>query len=102
MENAFGRLKGRWRWLLKRLDFKLENVPHVVSSCVVLHNMCEMFGDNNYCPLEWADSTPPLPLNTSTFASRGTDTASACIRDAIMQHLSRGSQRGGLPPSASS
>lgn len=86
VENAFGRLKGRWRCLLKRLDFKLENVPHVVSSCVVLHNMCELFGDN--CPLEWADSTPPLPLSTSTFAPRGTDTAAACIRDALMQHLS--------------
>ena len=55
------------------------------ASCVVLHNMCEVFGDN--CPLEWADSTPPLTLSTSTFAPRGTDTASACIHDAIMQHL---------------
>ena len=45
VENAFGRLKGRWRCLLKRLDFKLENVPYIVSACVVLHNMCEMYGD---------------------------------------------------------
>ena len=51
VENAFGRLKGQWRCLLKRLNFKLKIVPHVVSSCVVLHNMCEMFGDN--CPTEW-------------------------------------------------
>ena len=33
VENSYGRLKGRWRCLLKRLDFKLKNVPYVVSAC---------------------------------------------------------------------
>ena len=46
VENAFGRLKGRWRCLLKRLDFALENVPNVVAACVILHNLCEMYGDH--------------------------------------------------------
>ena len=35
VENSFGKLKGRWRCLLKRMDFKLDNVPHVVAACVV-------------------------------------------------------------------
>ena len=33
VENAFGRLKGQWRCLLKRMDFALENVPNVVAAC---------------------------------------------------------------------
>lgn len=86
VENAFGRLKGRWRCLLKRLDFKLENVPHVVSACVVLHNMCEMYGDN--CLTDWMDHTPPdIPIPVTTSTPSGTNGASI-IRDAIMQHLS--------------
>ena len=35
VENAFGCLKGRWRCLLKIID---------CAACVVLHNMCEMYG----------------------------------------------------------
>ena len=41
VENAFGRLKGRWRCLQKRLDFKLANVPNIVGACVVMHFICE-------------------------------------------------------------
>ena len=46
VENAFGRLKGQWRCMLKRMDFALENVPSVVAACVILHNFCEMYGDH--------------------------------------------------------
>ena len=40
VENVFGRLKGRWRCLLKQMDFALENVSNVVAACVTLHNLC--------------------------------------------------------------
>ena len=46
IERAFGMLEGRWRILLKRLDVNLKNVPDIVSTCLVLHNMCLIFGDN--------------------------------------------------------
>lgn len=85
VENAFGRLKGRWRCLLKRLDFKLENVPNVVSACVVLHNMCELYGD--HCLSDWTVHTPTetaVPLSLP----RTNDTAVAStIREALKQHL---------------
>ena len=45
VEHAYGRLKGRWRCLLKRLDVSVQDVPELVAACCVLHNMCEVHGD---------------------------------------------------------
>lgn len=90
VENSFGRLKGRWRCLLKRLDLKLENIPHIVASCIVLHNMCELYGDN--CLDEWTDPSVDdhhthhiAPAITSNPAPL---TLAIDIRDGIMKHLS--------------
>lgn len=52
IERAFGMLKGRWRILLKRVDVKLKNMPELVSTCLVLHNMCIILGDN-FWKTEW-------------------------------------------------
>ena len=86
VENAFGRLKGRWRCLLKRLDFKLSNVPSVVASCVVLHNICEMFGDHFL--QEWNSPNGPENPSNSCNSSNAHSTDGSSIRNAIMQHLS--------------
>ena len=84
VENAFGRLKGRWRCLLKRLDFKLDNVANVVAACVVLHNMCEMYGD--LCLQEWTYEEQPNP--TAVMASSSTSESNASqVRDAIVRHF---------------
>ena len=45
VEHAYGRLKGRWRCLLKRLDVNVHDVSELVSACCVLHNICEVHGD---------------------------------------------------------
>jgi hypothetical protein len=85
VENAFGRLKGRWRCMLKRMDFKLENVPHVVSACNVLHNMCELYGDNFL--EEWTAHSSTDSVSTPTAPSSTGSTVASDIRDAIMEYL---------------
>lgn len=87
VENAFGRLKGRWRCLLKRLDIHISNVPNVVASCITLHNICEKYGD--YCHPDWiTQDTPgvsaPPPTSVIPLASSATD-----IRDSIKTFLNQ-------------
>ena len=42
VENALGRLKGRWRCLLKQKEANIEQMNAAVLTCCVLHNICEM------------------------------------------------------------
>ena len=46
VEIAFGRLKARWRRLSKQIDMHIDNVPHIIVACCVLHNMCEIHHDS--------------------------------------------------------
>ena len=51
VENALGRLKGRWRSLMKRNDNNIKFVPKLVTACCALRNLCEQYGDA--CEEEW-------------------------------------------------
>ena len=39
IECAFGRLKARWRILLRSMDLKLEDMPDIILACFFLHNI---------------------------------------------------------------
>ncbi|KAK4770394.1 hypothetical protein SAY87_030926 [Trapa incisa] len=44
-KEAFAKLKGRWSCLQKRTEVKLQDLPVVLGACCVLHNICEMRGE---------------------------------------------------------
>ena len=86
VENAFGRLKGRWRCLLKRLDMQVDNAVTVVGACVVLHNICEIFGD--HCLKDWQHIDCERDMHAAQHdTSRSTQAASSSIRDALKSYL---------------
>ena len=82
VENTFGRLKARWRCLMKQNDMHLSNV---ITACCILHNICELHGetfDNNWleelqCTCNLSQPTPAAQTDAAT----GTPHA---IRDAIV------------------
>ena len=41
IECVFGRLKARWRILLRLMDFLIEKLPNIIYACFMLHNFCE-------------------------------------------------------------
>ena len=46
VENAYGRLKARWRRLMRRNDMCIDNIPTVVTCACILHNVCEIHGES--------------------------------------------------------
>ena len=86
VEHAYGRLKGRWRCLLKRLDIDVGDVSQVVTACCVLHNICEakgqLFND------DWTEGVDiDAAVSSSSPAQPCSD--SIAIRDAFTQYFSQ-------------
>ncbi|XP_070406843.1 uncharacterized protein [Nothobranchius furzeri] len=82
VENAFGRLKGRWRCLLKRNDSDVELLKYMVLTCCVLYNICESHGEE-YVECD-APADEPVVANMQEVAEEGSD-----VREALMRHFNR-------------
>ena len=89
VENTFGRLKGRWRYLLKRNDTATEDVPLLIVACCVLHNVCEVHKEEfNSAWLEDVESVPANEGSTQPTQASSTQNATAeAIRDAICRYI---------------
>lgn len=86
VEISFGRLKGRWRCLLKRNDCKLELSKKIVLACCVLHNICEEHGDyfNEEPSDKHVNTQPPVQVLPDHGSPEGAD-----IRAALMNYFSQ-------------
>ncbi|XDV26008.1 hypothetical protein PO909_029822 [Leuciscus waleckii] len=80
VENAFGRLKGGWRCLLKRNDCNTHKNRALVIACCVLHNLCEMNGDE--FREEWVTGTfnQPDGALSSTVEAEGLDARTGLMK----------------------
>ena len=85
VENAFGRLKARWRRLCKRNDMNIEHIPCVITACCVLHNMCEVHGDA-FSDLWLEDIDTYDQPEASPSGGSSVSTAATAIRDALVQY----------------
>lgn len=87
VEHSYGRLKGRWRCLLKRLDVATCDVPELVAASCVLHNICETQGDT--FDDQWMEGTrrqeSECDPNSTTVQS---EENAVTIRKAFMSHFS--------------
>lgn len=91
VENAFGRLKSRFRCLLKRIDVHYKFVPQIVVSCLILHNIIEIRKDkfqmNWLEAVERAELAFPQPRRT---VARDLDNFNAAlIRETLKNYMAR-------------
>nr|XP_023697245.1 protein ANTAGONIST OF LIKE HETEROCHROMATIN PROTEIN 1-like [Paramormyrops kingsleyae]XP_023697246.1 protein ANTAGONIST OF LIKE HETEROCHROMATIN PROTEIN 1-like [Paramormyrops kingsleyae] len=84
VETTFGKLKGRWRCLLKRNDCHLELTKKIALSCCVLHNICEEHGDQllEDIQLQEQDKQPPAHISTDPREAEG-----AVVRTALSDYF---------------
>ena len=76
VERAFGRLKGRWRCLMKRYDCRID-INMVISACCLLHNFCEDNSEDDDTS-EQEDSVGPDCNNVCASATSNTTRDALC------------------------
>ncbi|XP_049516618.1 uncharacterized protein LOC125942471 [Dermacentor silvarum] len=60
VENGFGRLKARFRFVMKRMECKLKKAKLAIRAACVLHNICEAMKDS--VELQWESEARALDM----------------------------------------
>ena len=65
---------------------KVSNVPHVVMACCILHNICEIFGDE--IPDGWINESPADMLEQPSTTSPGErpESDAKTVRDVLVNY----------------
>ncbi|XP_047145660.2 putative nuclease HARBI1 [Hydra vulgaris] len=85
VENAFGRLKGRFQCISKRFDTSVENTVKIVSACCILHNFCEI--SNHSFSEDWLHGIDVNMVKISIGRNYSVRIEAEEIRSAIKQHI---------------
>ena len=86
VENAFGRLKARFRCIAKRLDLLLDNCLYAITACCILHNYCEL--SNQPFDERWLHDFQVDHFGmVSQAGSLRQDQNASAIRNAIVDYL---------------
>ena len=84
IQNAFGRLNGCWRVLLKKMEVSINIASIITSACCVLHNLCETWGEEFQD--EWLAGVNENVAN-NVHHHLDTDNNAKRIRDAFVTHF---------------
>ncbi|XP_061600266.1 uncharacterized protein LOC133462831 [Cololabis saira] len=79
--DAFRRLKGRWKCLLKRNGSDVELVKSMVLTCCALHNLCDSRGEDYQQEWDTSEDEPGL------LTARDVEEDGREVRDGLMRHL---------------
>ena len=83
VEQAFGRLKHRWRCISKRCDAGVDNAIKIIGACVTLHNVCEKRQDF-FHEEWWEPPSNPTDLEPSDDFST---VDGSCVGDILKQYF---------------
>ena len=84
VENTYGRLKGRWRRLMKRIAMHIDHIPNIVAAACILHNLCEIHTSILVGYRSWTAAL--LSLNR-LFARDGSSGQAKRVRDALVHYF---------------